>query len=87
MQGYYQINPVTINVTPSITHQATKITMNFSYSLGVEQMPATYVLTGEYGEPYYSGVVQINAAELAQWGEDDMYIVNLVATKVGVTLV
>lgn len=86
-QGYYDIQPFTLTVTSAISHEIGKIQMNINYMVGMTEMYVPFTLTGEYGQPYYGASVVITEAELASWGEDDNYIIDLVCSKVGVTRV
>lgn len=86
-QGYYDIQPFTLTVTSTISHEVHKIQMNINYYVGATEIVVPFTLVGEFGQPYYGNMVTISEAELAAWGEDDMYIVNLVCAKVGVTRV
>ena len=87
MNTEYSIQPVTITVSPTLSYTATKIAMGINYNPSVTDMPVWYSLQDDSYNTYYEGSVVITESELALWGTDDMYIVNLVASKVGVTLV
>ena len=82
----YSIQPVNI-VVNGTTYVATDITMDVLYPLNATEMTVPYMLLGADGRLYWADNVLITETELDAWGTDNMYIVNLVATKVGVTLV
>jgi len=87
LHGYYDITPFTVNVTPLKSYDCTQITVSATYSIGQSQMWVPFILATADGIPAYSDQVLIDESELAQWGTDDMYIVDLVCSKVGVTRV
>ena len=83
----YPIQPTPF-VVPNINTTLDAIFMVINYQVGMTQMYVPYNLleTGT-GASMFNGTALITEAELAQWGEDDMYIVNLVAAQAGVTIV
>ena len=81
----YNIQP--INMTfGTTTNVLTQIEMFITYQPGMVQMFVPYNLATAEGVIYWSGQVLINEEELQQWGEDDYYIVALVASKAEVTI-
>jgi len=83
----YSIQPVTMTIPGEGTITLTSIYMTINYTVGMEEMTVPYNLCDDETKSWFSAPVVISQAELDQWGTDDMYIVNLVATAAGVTLV
>jgi len=83
---YYPIQPVAISV-PGFSGSVTSMYCLIQYQVGMTEMAVPYALADNTLRAQWQGTVVINEAELDQWGTDNMYIVNLVAQKAGVTLV
>ena len=82
----YNIQP--INVSVGITTKvATNIGFQTAYIPFATSMSFSWTLSSEIGEVLYSGDDVLGEDVLVGWGSDDMYIINAMATKVGVTLV
>lgn len=82
----YEIQPINITFGAN-TIVLKKIAMVVTYQLDMEQMMVPYNLLDENNVTYWSGTAMISSEELANWGTNNMYIVNLVAQKAGVTLI
>jgi len=85
--AFYDIQPTTMTIPGEGTITLTQIFMQINYQVGMEEMTVPYNLCDAETKSWYSAPVVIDQAQLDQWGTDDMYIVNLVATAAGVTLV
>lgn len=82
----YNIQPVQISGLGT-TYTATKIMMAVNYTIGMTEMTVPFSLLDASDASVWNGNVDITETELNDWGTNDMYIVNLVAQKAGVTLV
>ena len=88
MISQYEIQPVDIVVNGNVIATCKTLDIAIDYQLNATSMVATYSAV-DYVVGYVGlrGDVFFDAADLAQWGTDDMYIVNQVAAAAGVTLV
>lgn len=86
MNEYYNIQPISVSV-PGFTGNVTQMYCLVNYQIGMTEMTVPYALADDEQRAQWSGNVVITEAELDQWGTDNMYIINLVAQKAGVTLV
>lgn len=86
MNLVYQIQPITLQVTPTISNTVTQLVTSVDYAVGMTEMQCQIFLQDASCVTYYNGVVTITEAELANWGTDDDYIIRLIAQKAGVTL-
>lgn len=82
----YPISPVTFTPFGGTETTLTSIYMTVTYQIGMTEMPVPYSLLDSEERAIVSDLTFIGETELAQWGEDDMYIVNLVAAAAGVTI-
>ena len=82
----YNIQPVTVG-TGFTTGTATTIGFLTSYVPFETSMPFSYTLTSADGQTLYSGQDVVDETLLSMWGEDDEYIINVMATIVGVTVI
>jgi hypothetical protein len=58
------------------------------YQVGMPTPYSTqYAILDEEQRVIVSDFCELTEAELADWGTDDMYIINIIAQKAGVTLV
>ena len=88
MISQYEIEPVEIVVNGNVIATCTKMDVAVNYTLNATSMDASYsVIDYTIGYVGLRGDVQFDAANLAQWGTDDMYIVNQIAAAAGVTLI
>lgn len=83
----YSIQPVQTTIPGEGTVSLTSIYMAINYTVGSTEMYVPYNLVDTNGKAWFSFQAVITETELDSWGTDDMYIVNLVAQKAGVTLV
>ena len=86
MKNTYDIQPISVGAGLT-TKTATKIFLKGSHSPGDTSMPFSYQLTDDSFEGIYSGFDTLGEDVLAGWGTDDSYIIQAMATKVGVVLV
>jgi hypothetical protein len=84
---HYSIEPIDMNVPGQSPVTLTSIFMTINYTVGMTEMTVPYNLCDDETKSWYSAPAVISEAELAQWGTDNMYIVNLVAAQAGVVLV
>ena len=82
----YNIQPITISIG-STSKTATKVDFISSYSPFESTMPFSYTYYTETDEVIYDGSSVLGEAVLAGWGENDEYIINAMATNVGVTII
>lgn len=82
----YNIQPINVSVGAT-TASAVKATFSSSYMPFETSMPFTYALYDVDGKRLYSGQALVGEAELASWGDDDAYIINVMAGIVGVTII
>ena len=82
----YNIQPVTVG-RGLTTGTATTIGFLTSYVPFEKSMPFSYTLTSADGQTLYSGQGVVDETLLSMWGEDDNYIINVMATMVGVTVI
>ena len=84
---HYSIQPVQMTIPGEGTITLTSIFMAINYQVGMTEMTVPYNLCDAETKSWYSAPVFITEQQLADWGTDDMYSVNLVAQQAGVTLV
>lgn len=83
----YSITPVSYTPFGKPETTLTSIYMTVTYQIGMTEMPVPYSLLDSEDRAIVSDLATIDEAELDQWGEDNMYIVNLVAAQAGVTVI
>ena len=83
----YSITPITYTPFGGSETTLVSIYMVINYSVGTTSMNVPYNICDAEDRPLVNDFANIDEAELAQWGTDDMYIVNLVAAQAGVTVV
>jgi hypothetical protein len=86
MNEVYAIQPVTVPGF-NTTGTATKIMQAVNYTIGMTEMHVPYSLLNADDEVLWNGNVLIDSAELAAWGTDNDYMIDLVCTKAGVVRV
>lgn len=84
--GYYNIQPINVSVG-AMTASAVVVTFGASYIPFETSMPYTYTLYSVDGAPLYNGQDVVNEAQLAQWGNNDDYIINVMASIAGLTII
>ena len=82
----YNIRPINVTIGTS-TKKATNIGFQTSYTPFTTSMTFNWTLSADNGEILYSGDDVLGEDVLTNWGTDDMYLGNAMASKVGVTLV
>lgn len=82
----YNIQPVTVG-TGFTTGTATTIGFLTSYVPFETSMPFSYTLTSADGQTLYMGSDVVGQQALSQWGDNDDYIINVMAAIVGVTVI
>ena len=88
MNNQYSIQPIAVTAGSTTIATCDVIEIIIDYQLDATEMWASYIVKEKatnYSLPM--GNVLFGQADLDQWGTDDMYIVNQVATAAGVTLV
>lgn len=88
MNNQYSIQPIAVQAGSSTIATCDVIEIIIDYQLNATEMWASYIVKEKatnYSLPM--GNVLFGEADLAQWGTDDSYIVNQVATHAGVVLV
>ena len=86
MNEVYAIQPVTVPGFGT-TGTATKIMQAVNYAIGMTEMYVPFSLLNDADETLWNGNVLIDSAELAVWGTDNNYMIDLVCTKAGVVRV
>jgi hypothetical protein len=81
----YNIIPVQVGMGLQ-TSTATKIYFSATYTPNSTEMWFAYALMDDNEVSLYSGDGTLGEDVLAGWGNDDNYIINAMATKVGVVL-
>ena len=82
----YNIQPIQVG-TGLTTGTATTIGFQTSYIPFETSMPFSYTLTSADGQTLYMGSGVVDETLLSMWGEDDKYIINVMATIVGVSII
>lgn len=82
----YNIQPVSVGAGLQ-TATASKVSFGASYVPFGKVMDFTYALLDSNGKAIYQGLDSLGEDILAGWGSDDQYIINAMASKIGVTLV
>ena len=82
----YNIQPITISVG-STSKTATKVNFISSYSPFESTMPFSYTYYTETDEVIYDGSSSVDETLLSMWGENDEYIINVMATIVGCVVI
>lgn len=89
----YNIQPVQIPVNDpqnlgQISYvEGTKITFSFNYQPFEAPAPYGYTILDAQGTIIYNGISALSEAVLSQWGSDDAYIINAMASNIGVTII
>ena len=87
MISSYNISPVEIKRGETVIATCDRIDLAYDYAFNATSMDVYYtVLDLSAGYVGWEGNVHFDAANLAQWGTDDSYIINQVVAAAGVTL-
>lgn len=88
MNNQYSIQPIVVKAGDATIATLDTLEIVIDYQLNATEMWASYIIKEQatnYSLPM--GNMLFGEADLAQWGTDDSYIVNQVATHAGVVLV
>ena len=83
---HYEIQPVTVQYGSS-TYTATQLFTTINYTVGMVEMYCPWSICTAEGMIVWNGQAVIDQEQIDNWGEDNMYIVNIIASQAGVTLV
>ena len=84
--GYYDIQPTNVTVGTTTT-PAVKATFNTSYTPFATSMLFNWAIYSVDGRTLYTGMGEIDETLLSMWGENDDYIINVMATMAGLVVI
>ena len=86
MNNIYDIQPVSIGIGLN-TETCSKVRLDAGYAPFATEMAFSYAFINGSGNIVYTGYDRLGASVLTGWGTDDQYIINAMASQLGITLV
>ena len=86
INGYYNIQPIEVKVGADVS-TAVNATFNASYPPFATSMTFGWAIYSADGATLYSSAGIVDEAQLAQWGDNDDYIINVMASIAGLTII